>query len=263
MSTYVISDIHGCFGEFQRMLDHISFSDSDRLILAGDYIDRGPESLEMLRWLAERPDNVIAIRGNHDEEFADCIDLMRQTDQREGLETLPDSNEDASALYDTTKYVLRKKSSEQAPFFDMYGTISELLRGSMATLSMLSAWAGMIRAMPFHVKFPIRDRTCVVVHAGYRENGFADEAEAASFFLYARAEGIALGGIHNGIVVAGHTPTVVKGTFAYTGGTVFRFELPEKNCVFYDIDCGCAYRRKYPEARLACLRLEDEAVYYI
>ena len=263
MRTYVISDIHGCFDEFQRMLDNIRFSDGDRLFLAGDYIDRGPKSYEMLRWLENLPDNVIAIRGNHDEEFASCIDLMRQTDQTEGLETLSDSNEDALALYDTTRYLLRKKIPAQAPLFDMYGTIGKLLRDSRVTLSMLTAWAGMIRDMPFFVKFSLCGRTCVVVHAGYREKGFTNEREAAEFYLYAREESIAAGGIHHGIVVAGHTPTVARRTFAYTGGAVFRTYAPEKDCLFYDIDCGCAFRRKHPEARLACLHLEDDKIYYV
>ncbi len=51
MSTYVISDIHGCFDEFQTMLGRIGLTAEDRLILAGDYIDRGKQNLEMLRWL--------------------------------------------------------------------------------------------------------------------------------------------------------------------------------------------------------------------
>ncbi|HBA49121.1 MAG TPA: serine/threonine protein phosphatase, partial [Lachnospiraceae bacterium] len=38
MSTYAISDIHGCYNELLAMLEKINFSKSDRLILAGDYI---------------------------------------------------------------------------------------------------------------------------------------------------------------------------------------------------------------------------------
>jgi predicted MPP superfamily phosphohydrolase len=40
MSTYVISGIQGCYKEFRSMLEKIRFSESDNLILAGDYIDR-------------------------------------------------------------------------------------------------------------------------------------------------------------------------------------------------------------------------------
>lgn len=87
MATYVISDIHGCFKEFQQMLQKIEFSEDDRLYLAGDYIDRGKQSLEMLRWLECCPENVNPIKGNHDAEFAENISIMRQIDQAEELAT--------------------------------------------------------------------------------------------------------------------------------------------------------------------------------
>ena len=81
LANYVISDIHGCYDEFQEMLHKINRSDNDRLILAGEYIDRGPESKEMLYWLEECPKNVIPIKGNHDVEFVEYVNLMRQTDK--------------------------------------------------------------------------------------------------------------------------------------------------------------------------------------
>ena len=77
MSTYVMSDIHGHYVEFMKMLDKISFSDKDELVIAGDYIDRGPKSLEMLQWLENVPDNILTLKGNHDVEFAECINIMK------------------------------------------------------------------------------------------------------------------------------------------------------------------------------------------
>lgn len=58
MSTYVISDIHGCYNEFLLMLDKIHFSHKDQLILAGDYIDRGTQSYKMLHWITDAPNNI-------------------------------------------------------------------------------------------------------------------------------------------------------------------------------------------------------------
>ncbi len=49
MSTYIISDIHRCCNGVLSMLERILFSGLDNLILAGDYIDRGRESYEMLK----------------------------------------------------------------------------------------------------------------------------------------------------------------------------------------------------------------------
>jgi len=80
MSTYVMSDIHGCFDELMEMLEIIRFSEDDQLIIAGDYIDRGKQSYEMLKWIEKEPLNVTFLKGNHDVEFVYCIDLMRILD---------------------------------------------------------------------------------------------------------------------------------------------------------------------------------------
>lgn len=58
LSTYVISDIHGCYEDLLRMLDKIGFSDADQLIMAGDYIDQGKQSYEMFRWTEHCPENL-------------------------------------------------------------------------------------------------------------------------------------------------------------------------------------------------------------
>lgn len=56
MSTYVMSDIHGCYDELMTMLRKIKFSAEDKLIIAGDYIDRGTQNYEMLKWIESMPD---------------------------------------------------------------------------------------------------------------------------------------------------------------------------------------------------------------
>ena len=71
MSTYVMSDIHGCYDELMKILEKIQFSSDDTLIIAGDYMDRGSQSLEILDWILDVPDNVILLKGNHDAEFVD------------------------------------------------------------------------------------------------------------------------------------------------------------------------------------------------
>ena len=43
---YLISDIHGCFDQYQTLLAKIGFSDKDELYVLGDVVDRGPEPIK-------------------------------------------------------------------------------------------------------------------------------------------------------------------------------------------------------------------------
>lgn len=265
MSNYVISDIHGCYEEFLKMLEKINFSDTDSLILAGDYIDRGRNSYEMLKWIEHCPENVRLIKGNHEEEFASCIDLMVRLDEKEGLGTDYCSHEETAVLYSSVKYFL-KNEGLAGSYFDLYGTINSLVNDSGVTLQDLCRWVEIICRMPYYRELTVGDRACVVVHAGYTEKLKNVESSFSSledFYLYAREESLRLGGKPHGMVIAGHTPTVAKGAFAYNRGKVFRYYDEETDCIFYDIDCGCVFRRKNPDAGLACIRLEDEKIFYV
>lgn len=62
---YVISDIHGCYNEYIKLLEKIKFSDSDTLYVLGDIVDRGPAPIKVLKDMMRRP-NVIPLAGNHE-----------------------------------------------------------------------------------------------------------------------------------------------------------------------------------------------------
>ena len=63
--TYVLSDIHGCYEQYRKMLEKIHFADNDVLYVVGDVVDRGPEPMKVLRDMSMRS-NIIPILGNHD-----------------------------------------------------------------------------------------------------------------------------------------------------------------------------------------------------
>ncbi|MGN0536848.1 MAG: metallophosphoesterase [Acutalibacteraceae bacterium] len=62
---YVLSDIHGCYQAYSRLLQMIQFSDNDELYILGDVMDRGDEPFEVLFDMMGRK-NICPILGNHD-----------------------------------------------------------------------------------------------------------------------------------------------------------------------------------------------------
>lgn len=67
MATWVIGDVHGCWQTLQALLERIEWQPGrDRLWLVGDLVNRGPSSLEVLRWAHEHRDRLVVVLGNHD-----------------------------------------------------------------------------------------------------------------------------------------------------------------------------------------------------
>lgn len=67
MAIYVMSDIHGCYDEFQALLKKINFNHkTDQLYLVGDLINRGPKSLAVMKYLMKHQSSIFPVLGNHD-----------------------------------------------------------------------------------------------------------------------------------------------------------------------------------------------------
>jgi bis(5'-nucleosyl)-tetraphosphatase (symmetrical) len=67
MTVYAIGDLQGCHAEFVELLERIDFNPGrDRLWLAGDLVNRGPESLACLREVRALGDSALTVLGNHD-----------------------------------------------------------------------------------------------------------------------------------------------------------------------------------------------------
>ena len=73
MATFAIGDIHGCFRTLQHLVKAIRFDPGrDRLWLVGDLVNRGPRSLEVLRWVRQLGDRAVCVLGNHDLKLLAC-----------------------------------------------------------------------------------------------------------------------------------------------------------------------------------------------
>ncbi|WP_437215638.1 bis(5'-nucleosyl)-tetraphosphatase (symmetrical) ApaH [Pectobacterium sp. LFLA-215] len=67
MSTYLVGDVHGCLVELKALLAQVSFNpEQDTLWLTGDLVARGPDSLQVLRFVRSLGPAVRMVLGNHD-----------------------------------------------------------------------------------------------------------------------------------------------------------------------------------------------------
>jgi len=94
MRTLCISDIHGQYDAFCRLLERVSYNPaSDRLVLMGDFIDGGPHGRQVVDKVIELTrSGAAAIRGNHEEAFLAWVrgELSEYVEDYKALPTLRD-----------------------------------------------------------------------------------------------------------------------------------------------------------------------------
>lgn len=99
--TIVIGDVHGCLDELKTLLDKVGFDkEVDRAIVAGDAVDRGPDSPGVVRFMREN--NIEFVKGNHDTKLLRRADHMHRVATRPGyrnpMKYSPDQESTVKAL---------------------------------------------------------------------------------------------------------------------------------------------------------------------
>lgn len=97
MATYAIGDLQGCYDPLRRLLDYIRFDPAaDRVWFVGDLVNRGPASLEVLRFVKSLGASATVVLGNHDLHLvmqAEGFGRANQEDTLEAVLAAPDRDE--------------------------------------------------------------------------------------------------------------------------------------------------------------------------
>lgn len=214
---YAMSDIHGCLEPFEQALATIDLSDGgSKLVLLGDYCDRGAKSLQVLKRIMELqqrfPGQVIALRGNHEEMLIENIDMMHDSDFARGW-LLADSNlATTKSFLDAEQFGRVRHLLMRKQFAEAYRFAMECMVGNHADVV---SW---VRGLPYYWEEASSRQGQVFVHAGIDEEagdlwrvGTPVEWFTASMPDY-------LGKRFDLDVIAGHVGTdIVSGIPGYEG----------------------------------------------
>ena len=231
--TYCVSDIHGDYGKYKRLLQEIKFSDDDLLIVLGDTLDRGNHFSSILLDMMQH-ENIIHLVGNHDFVGAICLNQLSKEITKESLENL-----DATILNvilewlndggDATMKDFSRLSQEQRDDILDYLNDFELYK---------EVYAG--------------GKHYILTHAGLgnfspqkRLEDYSLEDLAFSRTDYSKAL------FRDKILVTGHTPTALipenpKPGYIYRGNN------------YIAIDCGCGFG-----GRLGAICLDTGEEFYV
>lgn len=231
--TYVMSDLHGRYKQYIRMLETIRFSDEDELYILGDVVDRGPEPVRILLDMSMRA-NVYPILGNH-EYMAEYLLAKLSTEITDDNCDTHFTAEDISALAgwlsdggQTTLEGFRRLSPDEREgilaYLTEFAPYEELTVGKNR---FVLVHGGLADFDPDRPLWDYDDYALVTEHTDYTRRYYPDR-----------------------YLITGHVPTGLIDPGC--GGRIYRANG------HFAIDCGNG-----GGGTLGCLRLDDLAEFYV
>ena len=233
-----MSDIHGQYSLFLKMLKIIKFSENDILYVLGDVIDRGPDGIACLQEIMKRK-NIKMLLGNHEHMMLTVFDENYRIRNSEGFDS-----------HDV--YLLWYKNGCQ-PTVSSFNKLPEEEQKELLKF---------IKNIPVNIEVTVNNKDFLLTHAAPLPKYF--DRDLSEHYRYSNDTEFAVWCRrfhHSDIgktVIYGHTPTSYFQN--YKPLRIYK----EKGSNYIDIDCGCAYitNKNHKGGRLGCIRLDDMKNFY-
>ncbi len=231
---YVMSDLHGEYQKYLRMLELLQLSEEDSLFILGDMVDRGKQPVTLIQDIMTRK-NIFPIMGNHD-CLAWCFLQNLCMDITSESIMAAFSNEDAQ---------------EMLLWIDDGGatTFAEFQKISIPERKEIVAF---LESLPLYEIVHVKDKKFILVHAGlgnFRPDKPLSEYLPEELLLTRGDPDRRFFEDENMYIITGHTPTpLISG----------KPEIYHSMNNIY-IDCGACFET----GRLACLCLDTMQEFYV
>lgn len=244
MSTYVMSDIHGQLKAFNEMLTQIKFNiTSDQLYLLGDYVDWGPESIELLKQLIEmsKHDTVHCLMGNHDKMM---LGIIRNIPIEASIKDIPN--------------LAKQDKLELWLINHGYETLEQFMKLDKIGRDSIKLWLDKLRY--FIPDLNVNGRKFYICHSSPLLKGMGFDDIIWKRMKKDRISHQFIQKFPDTTLVSGHTITKYFNAFDKNMKCkIFKAD----NIPYINIDCGAKGIGNDTVGQLGCLRLEDLAEFYV
>ncbi len=235
MATYVVSDIHGQYDMFVKLIDKIDLKNTDTLYVLGDILDRGPHPVKTLQKLMKMP-NAVCIVGNHELMALECLKFLMQEITEDSISDLNDE--------------MLKSLLNWSVYNGGSTTMDEFCKLDKKAMNDMIDFIG---EFDIYEELTVNNKEYLLVHGGL--GNYSPEKDIEDYSLadlvWSRAD-YDIKYYPDKYVVSGHTPTqMIDGN--PNPGYIFR----KNNHIA--IDCGCFIEG----GRLAAICLDTDEEFYV
>ena len=237
---YVMSDLHGCYEEYIKMLKLINFSDDDTLYVLGDICDRGKRPMSILLHMMKY-ENIIPIYGNHD---IDALMALEKIDIH-SADVLKDRD------YVITHYLMDYDEYKSYLYWLADGGKNTLIDFNNLSISDKNKIIKYLSDFKDYDEICVNGNNYVLIHSGF--SNFDKNKELFEYkisdLVYSRLNYDKIY-YDDKIIISGHTPT--KFIDEKLTGKIIK----KNNHIA--IDCGCVFGYG-----LGCICLDTMKEYYV